>query len=125
MVVIEFILELITWFFVEIIFNGLILGIWKLLKKAIDLLRCLVIGLKKRERSNNPIRELEKKLLYKKIELIEDVNSTLRKGQIGAVLEVIDTKTVFAEFYDQSNKQIEINNELVFKIGTNQFRRKN
>ena len=65
--------------------------------------------------------KLKKKLLYKKIELTEDLNSTFKKGQVGAVLEIIDSKTVFAEFHDQYNNQIEHNGELVFKIGLHQF----
>jgi hypothetical protein len=83
MVVIEFMLELITLFFVEIIFHGLILGLWKLMKTAIDFFKYSIIGIQKTEHLTNPIRELEKKLLYKKIELVEDLNSTLKKGQLG------------------------------------------
>ena len=67
MVVIEFILELITWFFVEIIFNGLILGLWELMKIAIDFFKYSIIGLQKTERLTNPIRELEKKYFTKKL----------------------------------------------------------
>jgi len=65
--------------------------------------------------------KLKKKLPFKKLELTEELNSTFKKGQIGAVLEIIDSKTVFAEFYDQHNNLIEHNGKLVFKIGLHQF----
>ncbi len=55
MIVIEFILKLIARFFIEIIFEGLILGA----------LRLLVLG--KPEHQNDPLGLLEKKFLYKKI----------------------------------------------------------
>ena len=66
MVVIEFILELIARFFVEIIFKGLILGLWNLIQEAMDFFKYSIIGLKKTDRSTNPIREAEKKIALQK-----------------------------------------------------------
>ena len=48
----------------------------------------------------------------------------LKSGQKGAVLEIINKYKIFAEFYDKKGKQIELNNELVFEIGINQFKLK-
>jgi len=60
---------------------------------------------------------LEKKYLYKNITLTENLNSKLTKGLKGAILEIIDDENVFAEFYEQNTKkQIEYNNEIVFKV---------
>ena len=70
----------------------------------------------------NSIKVLEKKYLYKKIELTDNLNEKLKAGRKGAILEIIDKNKVFAEFYDGKGKQIESNNELVFEIGMNQFR---
>jgi|GEM_PF-5690542 len=66
MVVIEFILELITRFFVEIILKGLILGLWKLMQEAMDFFKYSIIGLKKTDRWTNPVREAEKKIAFQK-----------------------------------------------------------
>jgi len=109
-------------FIVEIIFEGLILGIYKLLKKGVEYIRVEVFGLK--PKSIKPKKTLEKKLLYKKIELTENLNSEFKVGQKGAVLEIIDNNKVFAEFYDRKGKQIELNNALVFEIGIKQFKLK-
>jgi len=122
MIVFEFIFELIGKIFVEIIFEGLIKGLFRLLSKGFDFVKYDIIGLKKTEKTKNPIIDLEKRLLYKTIELKEDFNSTFKKGQRGAVLEIIDKEKVYAEFYDQSGKQIEVDNMIVFEVRINQLR---
>ena len=122
MIVIEILGEIIGRIFVEFIFHGIILGIYRLLKKGVEFIRVKIFGLK--AKPIKPKKALEKKLLYKNIELTENLNSELKSGQKGAVLEVINKDKVFAEFYDRNGKQIELNNELVFEIGINQFKLK-
>lgn len=122
MVVFEFIGELLTMIFVEIIFKGIILGALKLFNKGVNYIKHNILGLKLPKNEKNLKTQLEKKLLYKKIELTQKLNSILKKGQQGVVLEIIYKDTVFAEFYDQDNQQIEIDNELVFEVRMNQFR---
>jgi len=121
-IVIEILGEIIGRIFVEFIFHGIILGIYRLLKKGVEFIRVKIFGLK--AKPIKPKKALEKKLLYKNIELTENLNSELKSGQKGAVLEVINKDKVFAEFYDRNGKQIELNNELVFEIGINQFKLK-
>ncbi len=115
MIIIEILIDI----FARIIFEGIILGFFKLLKLAYYYLREILFGI---ERPTNPKKEFEKKLLYKEIELTENLNSELISGQKGVILEVINRNKVFAEFYDRNGNQIEWNNELVFEIGMKQFR---
>ena len=122
MIVIEILGEIIGRIFVEFIFEGIILGIYRLWKKAVEFIRVNIFGFK--PKPIDPKKALEKKLLYKKIELTENLNSELKSGQKGAILEVINKDKVFAEFYDRNGKQIELNNELVFEIGIKQFKLK-
>ena len=119
MVLIEIIGEIIIRIIVEILFEGLILGIYRLLKRGVEFIRVKIFGFKPKPISK--IKAIEKKLLYKKIKLTESLNSQLKVGQYGAILEVIDENNVFAEFYDRNGKQIELDNELVFKIRIKQF----
>ena len=122
MIVIEILGEIIGRIFVEFIFHGIILGIYRLFKKGIEFIRVKIFGLK--AKPIKPKKALEKKLLYKNIELTENLNSELKVGQKGVILEVIDKNKVFAEFYDRNGKQIEFSNELVFEIGIKQFKLK-
>jgi hypothetical protein len=122
MIIIEFILELIIWFFVEIIFQGLIIGTWNLFKKVYDFFKYSIFGMKRSSQMDKTIRALDRQLLYKRIELTADLNTIAKKGQIGTIMEVIDNETVFAEFYDMYNRKVKYNNELVFKITLNQFK---
>ena len=122
MIVIEILGEIIGRIFVEFIFHGIILGIYRLFKKGIEFIRVKIFGVK--AKPIKPKKALEKKLLYKNIELTENLNSELKVGQKGVILEVIDKNKVFAEFYDRNGKQIELNNELVFEIGIKQFKLK-
>ncbi len=113
--------ELLFKLFVEIIFEGIILGILNLLWKGIATIYDWIFGIKKR---GNPIKMLEKKYLYKNIELTEDLNPKLRTGSNGTVLEVINRAKVFAEFYDQNGKQIEYKGAQVFEVQMKRFRLK-
>ncbi|MHB0756859.1 hypothetical protein [Polaribacter sp. M15] len=123
MIVIEFLVEIIGRIFVEFIFEGIIIGIYKLFKKCIEFIRVKVFGLK--AKPEKKLKVLENKLLYKNIELTENLNSELKIGQKGTILEIINKNKVFAEFYDLKGKQIEVNNKLVFEIRMKQFKIKN
>ncbi len=120
MIVFEIIGEILVRIFVEIIFEGIIVGIYRLFKRAIEFIRIRVFGFQ--PKPITPKKALENKLLYKRIELTENLNSVLKAGQIGAILEIINKEKVFAEFYDEKGNQIEINGDLVFKVGINQLK---
>jgi len=115
------VLEILSEIFVEFLFKGVILGFFRLIGKAIDSLKATLFGIKK---TLDPLKILEKKYLYKEIELTDNLNPILKSGRKGAILEVIDKDKVFAEFYDLKGKQIEWNNVLVFEIGMEQFKLK-
>ena len=120
MIVFEIIGEILGRIFVEIIFEGIIVGTYRLLKKVVEWVKVNIFGF--RSKPTDPKKALEKKLLYKKIELTENLNSSLKSGQIGVILEVINQDKVFAEFYDRKENQIEWDDELVFEIKMNQFK---
>jgi hypothetical protein len=122
MAVFEVIGELFARIFVEIIFKDILLGTLKFLKKGLRFIWYKVTGQKKSEKKTSSKAQLEKHFLHKKIELTENLNSSLKKGQQGVVLEIIDKDTVFAEFYDHNKRQIVVDNELVFEVGIKQFR---
>jgi hypothetical protein len=121
-VVFEGIGKLLVRIVVEIIFEGIILGTLNFLNKGLNFIWCKVTGKKKSENKPNPKAQLKKQLLYEKIELTENLNSSIRKGQHGVVLEIIDKDTVFAEFYDYNKRPIEVDNKLIFIVGIKQFR---
>jgi len=62
--------------------------------------------------------------LYKKILLRKDQKNGLKKGTNGIVTNLIDKKNVFAEFYDQNGKLMELNDELSFMTRINQIKLK-
>lgn len=113
------IFEILGKLFIDIILEGIIYGFFRLLGKGFNKIGELFSGTQKQ---TEPIRILEKKYLYKKIELTEDLNKKIKSGQKGAILEIINENKLFAEFYDKKGEQIELNNELVFEIGMNQFK---
>ena len=115
------IFEILGKLFIDIILEGIIYGFFRLIGKGLNKIGELFSGTKKQI---EPIKILEKKYLYKKIELTKNLNEKLKSGQKGAILEIIDKNKLFAEFYDKKRKQIELNNELVFEIGINQFKLK-
>lgn len=122
MPVFEVIGELFVRIFVEIIFKSIILGTLNFLNKSFTILWYKITGQKKSAYKTNSKALLAKQLVYKEIELTENLNSSLKKGQRGVVLEIIDKETVFAEFYDHNKRQIEVDNELVFEVQIDQFR---
>ena len=124
MVAVEFFLDIMTRIFVEIIFKGIIVGTLNLFVKGFNFIKGNILGLIITKKQKNKKNENDNNLLYKEIELTVNLNSRLKKGQHGAVLEIIDEENVFAEFYDPNNQQIEFDNELVFQVQMNQFKLK-
>lgn len=125
MIILEILGEIIARIFVEILFQGIIMVFFRLIKKGYDAIKTNLFGIKINKEPVSLIKTIENKFLYKDIELIEDLNSTLKAGNKGIVLEIIDENSVFAEFYNKDGIQIEENNELVFEISMNQFKLKN
>ncbi|SHM83536.1 hypothetical protein [Polaribacter sp. KT 15] len=115
------IIEILGKIFIDIILEGILYGFFRLIGKGFNKIGELFSGT---EKKIDPIKMLEKKFLHKKIELSKNLNEKLKSGQKGVVLEIINENKIFAEFYDKKGKQIELNNELVFEIGMNQFKLK-
>ena len=107
--------------FIDIILEGIIYGFFRLIGKGLNKIGELFSGT---EKKINRIKMLKKKLLYKKIELTENLNKKLKSGQIGDVLKIINEHKILAIFYDKNGKQIEFNSKLVFGIKMNQFKLK-
>jgi hypothetical protein len=110
------ILEVLGEVFVRIIFEGVIL------KGIRFITKCFKKLFSKNTKLTDPKEILEKKFLYKKIELVENLNSVLKSGQKGSVLEIINKDKIYAEFYDDNGSQIELDNESVFEISIDQFK---
>ena len=98
---------------VEIIFKYIIAGIWIGLNSIYDWIKGLIFGVPKIEVEK---KRLEKKWLYKKVTLRGKLKNGIEVGTNGTVMEVIDKKNAFAEFYDKNGEFIEIQNELMFKV---------
>jgi hypothetical protein len=107
----------------DIILTWLVGGIYIAIRSGYDWTKENVFGIKDVDKKE--IKKREKKLLYKKIRLIKNQKIGLQRGLNGIVLEVIDKKSVFAEFYDLNGKKIERNNNTVFKIGIQHFKMTN
>jgi hypothetical protein len=105
--------------FIDIILEGNKYRFFRLIGKGLNKFGELFSGT---EKKINRIKMLKKKLLYKKIELTENLNEKLKSGQIGDVLKIINEHKIFAVFYDKNGKQIEYNTKLVFGIKMNQFK---
>lgn len=121
MIVVDVIGEIIGRIFVDIIFEVVILGTLKKVKQGYRFFKKKLTGHIK-EVPTNSVQRREKDLLYKNIELTENLNQLLRVGQKGVVLEIIDENQIFAEFYNSRGTQIEVDNDLVFKVEMNQFK---
>jgi len=119
---IEVIVQFIGYIFIDVLFEG----VFKACKKANDFILELRFGKQSQSstlKKTDQLKALKKELLYKKIELTAlQFNPYIKRGCKGAVLEVINSNKVFAEFYDSNNKQIEFENELVFEIEMSQFK---
>lgn len=121
MEVIGRILIAILAFIFEVIFLEVIGGILKFIYRKLNSAFNLISGNRKTE-NENPIKQVEKKFLYKNITLKENLSKILFKGLDGAVLEIIDSENACVEFYKPNSKnQIEENGEIVFKVNLNQI----
>ena len=69
-------------------------------------------------------KRLEKKWLYKKVILRAKLEKGIEIGTNGTVTEIIDKKTVFAEFYNKNGEFIEIENESMFVINLSDLKLK-
>ncbi len=105
----------------EILFKYVIGGIWLGLNAIYDWIKGLIFGIPKNEVER---KRIEKKWLYKKVTLKKQLDNGLKSGTTGTVMELIDNKTAFVEFYDKQGKFIEIYNELMFKIKLNSIKLK-
>ncbi len=121
MIILEILVEILGEMFAQIIFEIIILGFIRLIEKGFAGLNNLIFGHRK---SIDPIKVLDKKYLYKEIELTDNLNSKLRIGQKGTILELGDRKKVFAEFYDSNGKQIQWKDKLIFEVEMKQFKLK-
>jgi len=80
------ILEILGKIFVQILFEGIIHGFFRLIGKGFNKLNNLF---SRTETPIDPIKALEKKYLYKNIELTEYLNEELISGRNGTVMEII------------------------------------
>ena len=103
----------------EKIFEWTAMLIWVSLRTLYEWIKENLFGIKYKEKIDQ--RKREKKLLYKNIRLTKNQKNGLKSGLNGVILEVVDKEYVFAEFYDLNGKLVELNNELVYKIGIDQF----
>lgn len=97
----------------QILFEYIIAGIWLGLNAIYDWVKGLIFGIPKNEVER---KRLEKKWLYKKVSPRKKLKNGIESGTIGTVMEIIDNKTAFVEFYDQKGEFIEIDGELAFKV---------
>ncbi len=109
--------ELIAEIFVE----WILVGIWMALCSIYDWIKGLIFGIPKNVVER---KRIEKKWLYKKVSPKEKLKNGIAVGTIGTVMEIIDKKTAFVEFYDQNGEFIEIDNELAFKVELKNIRLK-
>ncbi|MEO9512740.1 MAG: hypothetical protein ABJN84_16035 [Flavobacteriaceae bacterium] len=97
----------------EIFVKWILGGIWVGLNMIYDWIKGLIFGIPKNEVER---KRLEKKWLYKKVNPKEKLKNGIESGTDGTVMEIIDNKTAFVEFYDQQGEFIEIDGELAFKV---------
>lgn len=97
----------------EIFVKWILGGIWVGLNMIYDWIKGLIFGIPKNEVER---KRIEKKWLYKKVIPKEKLNNGIESETVGTVMEIIDNKTAFVEFYDQKGEFIEIDGELAFKV---------
>jgi hypothetical protein len=98
---------------VDFFLGEIIAGIWFVLNSIYDWIKGVIFGIPKIEVEK---KRLEKKWLYKKVILRKKLENGIEIGTNGTVMEVIDKKTAFTEFYNQNGEFIEIGNELMYKV---------
>jgi len=97
----------------EIFARWILAGIWVALNSIYDWIKSFIFGIPKNEVER---KRFDKKWLYKKVSPKEKLKNGIEIGTIGTVMEIIDNKTAFVEFYDQNGEFIEIDGELAFKV---------
>ncbi|KPM30797.1 Hypothetical protein I595_3294 [Croceitalea dokdonensis DOKDO 023] len=97
----------------EIFVKWILGGIWVGLNMIYDWIKGLIFGIPKNQVER---KRIEKKWLYKKVSPKAKLKIGIETGTIGTVMEIIDSKTAFVEFYDQKGEFIEIGGELAFKV---------
>lgn len=112
--------EIIGEFLFGVVFEGIVMGTLRSLKKVWN--RTVHKVPKLPLTQADAIKALEKKILYKNVVVTKDINPGIRAGVKGTILEVIDTKRVFAEFYDLDGQQIEYEGDIVFEVGMDQLK---
>lgn len=105
----------------EIFGRWILAGIWIGLNAIYDWIKGLIFGIPKNEVER---KRLEKKWLYKKVSPRQKLKIGIEIGTIGTVMEIIDGKTAFVEFYDQNGEFVEIDGELAFKVELKNIRLK-
>ncbi len=106
----------------EILFKYIIAGIWIGLNTIYDWIKGVIFGIPKIEVEK---KRLEKKWLYKKVVLREKLENGIEIGTNGTVMEIIDKKTAFTEFYNQNGEFIENENKLMYKVELSKLKLKN
>ncbi|WP_047414089.1 hypothetical protein [Cellulophaga sp. Hel_I_12] len=71
----------------ELIFEWIIGGIYVAIRALYDWIKEKLFGIKDKQKAE--LKKIEKKILYKKIKLTENLDNGLKIGLNGAVLEVI------------------------------------
>lgn len=112
--------EIIGEFLFGVVFEGIVMGTLRSLKKVWN--RTVHKVPKLPPTQADAIKALEKKILYKNVVVTKDINPGIRAGVKGTILEVIDTKRVFVEFYDLDGQQIEYEGDIVFEVGMDQLK---
>lgn len=114
MAIIEGFIEAIGQIFAETFINKFLFGIYKFIKYNVLGFERIEIVTTKQKREN--------KFLYKNIELKIDINKKLKVGQRGTILEIINNKYFYAEFYNNKKSQIEFKDQIAFKICAKDFK---
>jgi len=105
----------------EIIIEWLLFGLYAIIMSIYNWIKGLIYGIPKEQIER---KQLEKKWLYKRVALKRDQKNGLKKGEIGVLMEFIDKKHAFVEFYNEKGSLREIGGELAFKVKLYELRLK-
>ena len=108
------IFEIIGEFIIGIVFEGIVLGTFRRVRRVWNDLKRKIFNLPNSDL--DLISKFEKKVLYKDIITTTDINPKIPAGMKGCILEIINPQKVFAEFYDENGSQIEYEGEIVFEL---------
>ena len=108
------IFEIIGEFIIGIVFEGIVLGTFRRVRRVWNDLKRKIFNLPNSDL--DLISKFEKEVLYKDIITTTDINPKIPAGIKGCILEIINPQKVFAEFYDENGSQIEYEGEIVFEV---------